>query len=187
MGIEAALLGTGLSATTAGTATAGLLGSGGLLFGIEGLTASAIMSGLGTLATIGSAGASILGGIQSSQEAAQQSEYALASATMAGREASRQAAAQAAQEKQSYQDTIRKQKIAYLSSGVELEGTPLTTMAATKAKGESNVEEILSAGASRYASVMTEGVLASQKAKSAGRSALLSGLTSGVGQLLAKA
>ena len=183
IGIEVALLGTALSAATAGTATAGLIGSAGTLFGISGLTSGAILSGLGTLGTIGSGISSIMGGMEASNEAKQQSEYALASAAMAGKESARQASEAAVREKQDYTDVMRRQKLAYLKSGVELEGSPLLVMESTRRTGESNIDQILSSGASQYATAMTEGQLASKKAKATGRSELIGGITKGVGQL----
>lgn len=127
-----------------------------------------------------SAATSIMGGMQAQSEAKQQSEYALAEAAMAGKEASRQASAQAIQEREANRDVLQRQKLAYMKSGVSLEGSPLLVMEETRRKGESNIDEILSSGASGYASAIMGGTIASQKAKAMGRQQLMQGISGGL-------
>lgn len=174
IGIETALIATGLAS----------MGPTGILFSspfVASLAAAA--PAIGTLASIGSAASSLFGGMQGQREGEQQSEYALASAAMAGKESARQASEAALQEKQAYTDTMRRQKIAYLKSGVELEGSPLLVMEDTRRRGESNIDQILSSGASQYASSMMEGQLMSKKAKTMGRSEFTKGITGALSQL----
>ena len=183
MGIESLLFGLAASAPAAGAAgataaaTTGLIGAGG---------AFSLGTTLGTLGTIaGGLGAlsSIAGGISGQREAKQQSEYALAEAALAGKESSRQASAQAIQEKEAYKDIKQRQKIAYMKSGVSLEGSPLLVMEETRRKGESNIDEMLSSGASGYASSIMGGTISSQKAKALGRQQLTQGIMGSIGGL----
>jgi len=183
MGIESLLFGLAASAPAAGAAgataaaTTGLLGAGGVFsLGTTLGTLGTIASGLGALS-------SISGGITGQREASQQSEYALAEAAMAGKESSRQASEQAIQEREAYKDIKQRQKLAYMKSGVTLEGSPLLVMEETRRKGESNIDEILSYGASSYASQITQGVNAAKKAKSLGRQQLTQGITGSIGGL----
>lgn len=165
---------------TAGSTSAALAGmgtAGGLLSGLGGL--SALTTGMSLFSGL----SSVMGGIQGNAAAQEQSNYAMASATMAGREQARLAVKEAGIEKEESDAARRRQKIAYLASGVTLEGSPFLIMEETRRKGAENVDEILTAGASGTASTMTEGRMLAQQYKSSGRTAFASGITSGISSL----
>lgn len=177
MGIEAALLGaaaTAATGTTAATAaTAGLIGAGGSL------TLGGIATGLGLL----SSGMSLLGGMQQSGVAKQQASLAMMQADMAGKEQARQAAREAGFAQERMLDTERRQKLAFLSSGVTLEGSPLLVMEETRRKGLDNIDEILKGGAAAQSTARLEGRIQADNLRASGRQAFSSGITT-AGQTL---
>lgn len=136
-----------------------------------------------TLSLIASVGGSALGGIQQSKAASAQ-----ASATNA--EAARQAALQQQEADLSARAETReniklekRQKLAFLKSGVSLEGSPLLLLDETRQKGGENVDAILRSGQTAATGTLARGGLRSAELKSSGRQALTSGLTSGAGTL----
>lgn len=177
MGLEAALLGTA-AVGTAGTAgataaTAGLLGAGGAF------SLGTTLATLGTIGGVIGAGSSIIGGIQQQDAADQAASAAEASSIMAGKESARQAVAAANEEKTRADQVRRAQKLAYIKSGVSLEGSPLLVMEQTRQTGLSNVDEILSAGASSKTTALTEGRIKAQSLKASGRQAFIQGISGG--------
>ncbi len=165
MGLEtAALSALGLAST----------GATGVLY------ASPFIASLPSISTVVgalSAGMGLFSGISSMGEAEEQSAMAEASATLAGKESARQAVLLANKEKEKNDATVRKQKLAYLASGVTLEGSPLLVMENTRQKGIENVNEILESGASASTTAETEGRIKSKQLLASGRSSLLKGLT----------
>lgn len=170
MGIETALLsswaGTGLGASIGGA-----------------------MASMGTLGTI-STGLSIFSGLSSMFSGAQtnaayqqQSALAMQQAQLAGAEQARVAFREAGLEKEEYESTRRAQKVAYLASGVDLEGTPLLVMEETTSKGEENVNEILMAGQAGKQAALAEGRVQAANLQASGREAFSSGLSSGFSSL----
>lgn len=159
MGIETALLAMGVSASTA--------------------------SAVGTGLTVFSGISSVLGGLQGMQEGKAQSANAMAQASMAGKEAARVAAKEADFERQNMEDTVRRQKLAYMAGGVSLSGSPLLVMEETRRKGQENIDEIIAAGGSSVAAINQEGRTTAARAKSAGRKEFISGITS-AGQTFAR-
>jgi len=158
VGIESALLALGASA---GTAT----------------TAGSIIGGLSTGLSVLQGVSSLVGGVQARSEAKQQSAIALSDAAARGAEAERVAAREARFESEDVADTVRRQKLAYMASGVTLEGSPLLVMERTRQKGADNVAEILAGGKSAAQAATAEGRLMAQRAKSTGRSAFIEGIT----------
>lgn len=111
------------------------------------------------IAAVASAAGSAIGGIQQSREARSQ-------ANKASEEAELQSRAEA-------RETIKlekQQKLAFLKSGVALEGSPLLLLSETKRKGKENIEAITESGRVRASSI-----------RASGRGALISGLTSAAG------
>lgn len=159
MGIETALIAAGMSASTAGT--------------------------IGTGLSILSAGSSILGGLQGLMAGNQQADAARATAEMQAREQVRVTAREAEMERQQVEDTVRRQKLAYMASGVSLEGSPLLVMEETRRRGAENINEIVQGGAYGAASARTEGRIRAQQAKSAGRREFISGIQ-GAGTALSR-
>jgi len=151
MGIESALLAMGASA---GTATA-------------------VSTGLSVLSGV----SSIIGGFQSNQEAKYQSSLATQEAKMRGAEAERVAAKEAGYANDEANDVRRRQKLAYMKSGVSLEGTPFLALEETRRRGKENVDEILRGGAASSAAAYSEGRIRAAQLKSSGRQAFMSGLT----------
>lgn len=169
MGLEAALLGTGaVGAMGPMIPTAGLIGSGGALS----------FAGLGSALSVASGLSSIMGGMDAKSEGKRQAEMALYTAGKQGAEATRQAQAEANLVRSEAESTRRRQKVAFLKSGVSLEGSPLQLMEATRQRGLQNVEEIFRAGGAATGAAATEGRLRAQNYKAAGRQQFMSGLTS---------
>jgi hypothetical protein len=173
MGLEVALLGTAASAAAGTAATAGLIGTGGTLFGISGLTASALSTGFSVLSGL----SSFMGGMQAKGESKIQAANAKADAAKRGAEEARLAAREADLTQQEADSIRKRQKVAYLKSGVSLSGSPLLVMEETRRKGKENVNEILTAGQYASQSAYQEGRTQARAYKSAGRQAFVNGLT----------
>ncbi len=151
MGIETILISAGMSAATAGTVATGLN----------------VLSGV----------SSLVGGLQGLSGGNAQAENAKAQAALAGQEQARQASREAEFERRNVADATRKQKLAYLSSGVSLAGTPFLALNETKRRGAENIDEIIRSGASGVAARAQEGRTAAAQLKSAGRREFISGLS----------
>ena len=175
-------MGTALASSTAGASTVGLLGAGGILAPTAGSIASTL-GGLGGLSTL-SGGLSILSGVQQQQAASEQAGIARQQASMQAAEAGRVSGAQAFQAEQDADRARSRQKLAFLKSGVSLEGSPLLIMEETRQRGLDNVNEIIKSGASSGAAALTEGRIAAQNLQSAGRQSLVKGLTSGLAKIV---
>ena len=153
MGIEVALIAAGVSASTAAT--------------------------VATVATVASAAGTVIGGLQ-------QRGAAKAAAKATSIEAQRQAdlvqeerELQARSEARQNIELEKRQKLAFIKSGVSFEGSPLLILAETERKGAENVEAILRSGRTQATGLLAEGALRSSQLKASGRQALISGLTSG--------
>lgn len=157
MGIETALVGLGVGAKTAG-----------------------IVSGISTGLSIFSGLSSIVGGGQQQSEANYQAELAAQQAESRAIEQERQSAREARLVQEDADDVRRRQKVAFLASGVTLEGSPLLVMEKTRTRGAENVEEIRAAGSAAASSVRQEGRIQSNQLKASGRQAFSSGLSSGL-------
>ncbi len=118
--------------------------------GIETVTLMQVLSAA-------SAASSVIGGIQQSRAASRQAANAQA-----------QAVDQARAETRSNLELEKKQKLAFLKSGVALEGSPFLVMAEDAQTGEQNVGAILRSGANQARSI-----------RRSGRQALFSGFASG--------
>lgn len=145
-------------------------------------SAAAVFSGLSTLGTIGTVVggvSSVAGGISASQEAKRQASLAEFQAQQKGQEEARLAQAKANEVARTAEETRKAQKMAYLKSGVTLEGSPLLTMEGTRVQGQQNVEEIMRAGGAAVGASTAEGRIQAANLRSAGRQAFVSGLSGG--------
>ena len=138
MGIELAALGALASAGGAGAAAGGAL------------------STLATVGTVVSGVGSLVGGVSSFMESKEQAKLA-----------QQQAETQARAEARSNIALESQQKVAFLNSGVSLQGSPLMVLQETERKGEENVGAIIQSGQTQAASL-----------RSSGRSALIGGIGS---------
>lgn len=132
------------------------------------------------VSSVASAGAAVAGGQQQRSAAKRQANQVLGASMVQAQESSRIAAKEAAIEREASEDAVRRQKLSYMKSGVDLEGSPLLMMEATRQRGARNVDEILSAGGARGSAIQSEGRMAADNYRSAGRQAFMSGLGSAV-------
>lgn len=122
-----------------------------------------------------SGGSSILGGIQANKAAKQEAALQRQQGEIAYQEAQINANNEAFNQTQA----VQRQRLAFLSSGVSLEGSPLAVLQQSREYGQSQVDAILRQGANTK-------ILADAQAnitKNKGRAALISGVASGVGSL----
>lgn len=147
--------------------------------GVAASTASTIGT-IGTGLSILSGVSSIFGGFQQRQESNNQADLIMQSSAMQAAETKRLAAKEALVEQENADEARRRQQIAYLASGVTLQGSPLLVMEETRKKGLENVDEILKAGSASASTSMTEGRIRAQGVKAQGRQAFMSGITQGV-------
>ena len=128
-----------------------------------------------------SAVSSVVGGFQGMAEGKNQARIAMAQAEARGAESARVSEREARLVQEDAIATERRQKLAYMASGVTLEGSPLLVMEETRRKGQENVDEILRAGKASSAAALAEGRLQADAAKLSGRQSFISGLTGAAG------
>ena len=162
MGLETALVSLGVGAETAAS-----IGS-----------FSTIFSGL-------SAASSLFGGVSANREAGRQAATAQAEANLRAEETARAGAREAQFVGMEAESVRLRQKLAYLKSGVDLEGSPLLMMEATRRNGLDNVEEVLRSSSSTAGAQIQEGRAKATALKSSGRQAFMSGI-SGAGTALSR-
>lgn len=162
MGIETAVLAS--AAKSAFTAVGGLKGIG---------TGLSIFSGL----------SSLVGGAQQYGAAGDQAELAYQQAESRAVEQERVTSREARLEQEKNEDIRRRQKVAFLASGVELSGSPLLVLEETRRTGAENVNEILKAGEAGASATRSQGGLTKTQIKGSGRQAFMTGVTRGVGQI----
>lgn len=134
---------------------------------------------LGTVFSIVSGGLSVYQGLQQQQEGNAQAEILAQQAEARAIEEERIAYRQARAEQEQTDLLAKRQKVAFLSSGVDLAGSPLLVMEETRRIGRENVQEILAGGSSAADALRAEGRLAAQRSRDTGRQAFFSGLTQG--------
>lgn len=117
--------------------------------------------GIETIALVAMAASTVAGGVMQN-----------AAASDAAAEERRAAEAQARAEARENIALEKRQKLAYLKSGVELEGTPLLKLAETEDIGNQNVNEIIQGGYAR-----------ANATKAQGRAALFGSIGSAAGTL----
>lgn len=164
MGIETALIGLGMGAGTAGSVATGL---------------SVLKTGFSIFSGI----SSIMGGMAGSNEANYQGELAAQQAESRAIEQERIAAREARLTQEESDEARKRQKVAYLASGVTLEGSPLLVMEETRSRGAENVNEILQSGSAAANSARAEGRIEASKYKASAREEFSSGLKQGISTL----
>jgi hypothetical protein len=124
-------------------------------------------------AAVVAAGASIAGGVSAQRSANQEAKLQREQGGIANAEAQRQAAIRA--------EEVRKfskvQKLAFLKSGVTLEGSPLLTLDETLTQGQEEVDAISRSGASQYNLAQKQARITQNK----GRAALIGGIGNAAG------
>ena len=166
MGIESLLL--------AGANAFGGSALGGAMF--QGAMAASALPSLSTGLSILSGVSSLMGGMQAKQEGKIQAANAMADARARGAEEARVAAREADLTQQEADSVRRRQKVAFLKSGVSLAGSPLLVMEETRRKGKENVDEILASGTAASKAAYQEGRTQARAYKSQGRQAFTEGL-----------
>lgn len=141
------------------------------------VTTTTVLAGL----AIASAASSIVGGMQARKAGEAQADLAREQAGQQAAETERVTKREVQLEERDIKATLERQKIAYLASGVSLEGSPLLMMEETRQRGAENIEEIKKAGEAQSAAQISEGRLKADEAKARGRQQLLGGITSGIG------
>lgn len=130
-----------------------------------------------TAIALAAAGAAVFGGLQAQKESKKQANLAIEQSRLAAAETQRQTDRQVSLENRNIQETTDRQRIAYLASGVTLEGSPLLKLEETRRLGAENITEISQAGKATSDAQLAEGRITAQRAKASGRQALLSGIT----------
>jgi hypothetical protein len=125
------------------------------------------------------AAATALGGVQGKREADKQARLAEQQAADTAAETRRITARESELEQRDIDKTADRQKLAFLKSGVSLEGSPLLKLEETRRLGAENIEEIEKSGEAQANAQITEGRVAANQLKASGRQSLISGITGG--------
>jgi len=137
---------------------------------------------LGTLAVAGAV-SSIKGGLDAKDAAKEQASLARSDAAARATETDRVTARSSELESRNIQDTLDRRKLAFLASGVTLEGSPLLVMEETRKRGAENIDEIEKAGKAGSEAQLAEGRRVAASAKSSGRQAFIGGITGAASSL----
>ena len=140
------------------------------------VTTTMVLSTLSALSAV----SSISGGMSANSAAVDQSANAIADAEARAVESQRVSFKEAQAEQEAADQTARRQKVAFLSSGVDLAGSPLLLMEETRRKGAENVEEVLAGGKAQAAAQQSEGRAQASRLEASGQSALMGGFASGL-------
>jgi hypothetical protein len=141
-----------------------------------------IMGAVTALAVL-AAGSAVFGGLQARDAAKEQSALAIQQSQAAATETKRQTDRSVELENRNIKDVTDRQRLAFLASGVTLEGSPLLKLEETRRLGAENIEEIQKAGDAGSAAQLAEGRMTAQQAKSKGRQALTQGIVGAAGSL----
>jgi len=136
-----------------------------------------------TGAIIAGAIASVAGGVMANDAAGEQADLARSDAAARAAESTRVADRQSTIEQRNIDETTQRQKLAFLASGVTLEGSPLLKMEETRRLGAENIEEIKKGGQASADAQIAEGRRTAQSAKASGRKALIGGITGAANSL----
>lgn len=140
-------------------------------------TTSIILGGLSAFSAI----SSVMGGMAANEEAGKQAQLAASQAESRAVEQERLAFKEAQATTEEADSVARRQKVAYLASGVDLAGSPLLVMEETRRKGAENADEIVQAGKYGASASRAEGRAQASQLKSSGRQALIGGLINAAG------
>jgi hypothetical protein len=141
------------------------------------------MAAVSSLVLAAAAAASVAGGVQSYNEGKKQAGRAEEQAAIAAAETKRQTDRSVMLEQRNIKDTQDRQRLAYLASGVTLEGSPLLKLEETRRRGAENIDEIQQSGNAGAAAQIAEGRMTAKSAKATGRQALIGGITNAGGSL----
>lgn len=136
--------------------------------------------GLGQIFTAVSAISAVVGGIQQKKAADKQASATRAEAQRQANLRQEERESQARVEARENIQLEKRQKLAFLKSGVSLEGSPLLLLAETRRVGGENVEAIIKSGQTEATSLLRGGESQAAALKSSGRLALIGGLTGGL-------
>lgn len=128
-----------------------------------------------------SAASSLMGGMSAQKQSNKEAVTAQAEANLRAEETARASAREAQFVGMEAESVRRRQKLAYLKSGVDLEGSPLLTMEATRQAGIDNVEEVLRSGGKTAGSQVVEGRARASALRSSGRQAFMQGVGNAAG------
>lgn len=123
------------------------------------------------------AGSSIYGGVSANSASKQEAKLQEQQGQLAYEESQTAATDEAFNQNQQ----VGRQKLAFLSNGVSLEGSPAMVLAESKKYGQSRVDSILRRGTAQYNLAQSEAQITRNK----GRTALIGGILTGVGTLAA--
>jgi len=143
----------------------------------------AALPSVGTVFSGLSAASSLFGGMSAQNESRKQAATAQAEANLRAEETARAGVRESLAVGAEAESVRRRQKLAYLKSGVDLEGSPLLMMEATRRNGLDNVEETLRASSSAAGAQIQEGRSRATALKASGRQAFMSGITGAAGSL----
>lgn len=134
------------------------------------------LSTVGTIFSGLSAASLLFGGMSANNESKRQAATAQAEANLRAEETARASARDAQFATAESESVRRRQKLAYLKSGVDLEGSPLLMMEATRRAGLDNAEEILRSGSQTAGAQIQEGRSRASALRASGRQAFISGI-----------
>ena len=134
--------------------------------------AAAAALALASLAAV----SSIAGGVQANKEAKKQAVKNEAMANLAAEEEARASSKEALAVGREAESVRRRQVVSFLKSGVDLTGSPLMVMEATRRAGLSNVEETLRSGSLSASTRRIEGRMQADALKASGRQAFVQGI-----------
>lgn len=149
-------------------------------------TIGSVVSSAGTIFSGLSAASSLFGGISANREAGVQAATAEAQARLQAEETARAGVREANFISQESESIRRSQKLAYLKSGVDLQGSPLLLMEATRRNGLDNAEEAYRASSSTAGAQVVEGRARARSLRQSGRQEFMRGLGN-AGSALARA
>jgi hypothetical protein len=162
------------------------LGTSGFLTSLGvGAQTAGVLTSASTLFSGLSAASSLFGGAASQRESGRQAATAQAETNLRAEETARAGVRESLAVGAEAESVRRRQKLAYLKSGVELEGSPLLMMEAARRAGLDNVEETLRGSSSAAGAQIQEGRARATQLKSSGRQAFISGI-SGAGTALSR-
>ena len=140
----------------------------------------AAASSIALAALAAAAVSSAVGGVQANKEAKKQAVKTEAMSNLAAEEEARASSKEALAVGRDAESTRRRQVVSFLKSGVDLTGSPLMVMEATRRAGLSNVEETLRSGSMSASTRRIEGRLQADALKASGRQAFIQGIGGGL-------
>jgi len=141
------------------------------------------MAAVSSFLLAAAATASVASGVSANKQAKKEAQLAIEQSNKAAAETKRQTERSLVLENRDIKSTEDRQRLAYLASGVTLEGSPLLKLEETRRYGAENLDEIQKAGEAGSKAQLSEGRMVASRAKASGRQALIGGIASGAGSL----